>query len=73
VRSETGAEDEARAEVGEAEPTLARRLLGPPAILVHRLALRLASLRRGSAKPDGRDVRILILHAWGMGGTCARR
>ena len=70
VRSETGAEEEPAAEeAGEAEPTLARRLLGPPAILVHRLALRLAGLRRGSAKPDGRDVRILILHAWGMGGT----
>ena len=36
---------------------------------MHRLALRLATLRRGSAKPDGRDVRILVLHAWGMGGT----
>ena len=70
VRSETGGERRARRqEAGEAEPTLARRLLGPLAILVHRLALRLAALRRGSAKPDGRDVRIMLLHAWGMGGT----
>jgi glycosyltransferase involved in cell wall biosynthesis len=69
VRSESGGREEPADELGEPEPTLARRLLGPPAILVHRLALRLATLRRGSAKPDGRDVRILILHAWGMGGT----
>ena len=54
----------------DAKPRLARRLLGPPAVLAHRLALRLAALRRGrTAPPDGRDVRILLLHAWGMGGT----
>ena len=54
----------------DAKPRLARRLLGPPAVVVHRLALRLAALRRGrTAAPDGRDVRILLLHAWGMGGT----
>jgi glycosyltransferase involved in cell wall biosynthesis len=68
VRSETGAEEPVPAG-GEAEPGLARRLLGPPAVAVHRLALRLASLRRGGGKGDGRDVRILVLHAWGMGGT----
>jgi glycosyltransferase involved in cell wall biosynthesis len=69
VRSEAGGEPEVAASEEEPTPGLARRVLGPPAILVHRLALRLASLRRGSAKPDGADVRILILHAWGMGGT----
>ena len=53
-----------------AKPRLARRVLGPPAILVHRLALRLVAARPGRAQPpDGRDVRILLLHAWGMGGT----
>ncbi len=70
VRSQIGGGDEAVEPVDE-EPTpgLARRLLGPPAVLVHRLALRLAGLRRGGGKADGRDVRILVLHAWGMGGT----
>ena len=70
VRSEIGGGDEAVEPVDE-EPTpgLARRLLGPPAVLVHRLALRLAGLRRGGGTADGRDVRILVLHAWGMGGT----
>jgi glycosyltransferase involved in cell wall biosynthesis len=54
----------------EAKPRLARRILGPPAILLHRLALRLAAARPGGVRqPDGRDVRILLLHAWGMGGT----
>ena len=73
VRSEVGGEEEPAADVGEAEPTLARRLLGPPAILVHRLALRLASLRRGSATPDGRDVRILSSTRGGWAAPCARR
>ena len=53
----------------EVRPGLARRVLGPPAVLVHRVALRLAGLRRGGGTPDGVDVRILVLHAWGMGGT----
>jgi len=54
----------------DAKPRLARRVLGPPAVLAHRLALRLAAARPGRAKQaDGRDVRILLLHAWGMGGT----
>jgi glycosyltransferase involved in cell wall biosynthesis len=54
----------------DAKPRLARRLLGPPAVLLHRLALRLVAARPGRAKQaDGRDVRILLLHAWGMGGT----
>ncbi|MEO8689979.1 MAG: glycosyltransferase family 4 protein [Solirubrobacteraceae bacterium] len=54
----------------DAKRRLARRVLGPPAVLLHRLALRLAAARPGRAKQsDGRDVRILLLHAWGMGGT----
>ena len=70
VRSEAGGPAEAPAPVEqEAAPGLARRVLGPPAILAHRLALRLAGRRRGGGTPDGADVRILLLHAWGMGGT----
>ena len=54
----------------DAKPRLARRVLGPPAILVHRLALTIAAALPGRAQQaDGRDVRILLLHAWGMGGT----
>ena len=49
---------------------LQRRLLGPVAVLVHRAAMPVAALftgrRRGS---DGRETRILLEHAWGMGGT----
>jgi glycosyltransferase involved in cell wall biosynthesis len=47
-----------------------RRLLGPLAVAVHRIALRLASLlpRGRAAKTDG-PVRFLLAHAWGMGGT----
>jgi glycosyltransferase involved in cell wall biosynthesis len=52
---------------------LRRRLLGGPAVAVHRLALRLARLvlrpRGGPTDPDDRSVRILLQHAWGMGGT----
>ncbi len=71
VRSEVGGPDApARPPADEeAKPGLARRVLGRPAILVHRLALRLAALRPGGGKPDGCDVRIVVLHAWGMGGT----
>ena len=56
----------------DARPRLARRLLGPPAIALHRVALRLAAARGGrgrNVRGDGRDVRIVLLHAWGMGGT----
>jgi glycosyltransferase involved in cell wall biosynthesis len=71
VRSEVGGPDApARPAVDEeVKPGLARRVLGPPAVLVHRLALKLARLLRGGGEPDGVDVRILVLHAWGMGGT----
>jgi glycosyltransferase involved in cell wall biosynthesis len=52
-------------------PRFARRVLGPPALFVHRLALRAARAlpRRRRAGGDEADVRILLLHAWGMGGT----
>lgn len=47
-----------------------RRLLGPVAVAVHRAALRLASLLpRGTAGSADVTVRILLAHAWGMGGT----
>jgi glycosyltransferase involved in cell wall biosynthesis len=47
-----------------------RRLLGGLAVAVHRAALRLVSAlpRRRTAPGDG-SVRILLAHAWGMGGT----
>jgi glycosyltransferase involved in cell wall biosynthesis len=47
-----------------------RRLLGGLAVAVHRAALRLLSAlpRRRSAPGDG-SVRLVLAHAWGMGGT----
>ena len=56
--------------------SLRRRLLGPPAVLVHRVFARLAQLAVGggdrSAHPPAgahERVTIVLLHAWGMGGT----
>ena len=50
--------------------SLRRRLLGPLAVTVHRAALQLtALLPRGSAGRKPGPVRILLAHAWGMGGT----
>ena len=50
-----------------------RRLLGPAAVAVHRVALALAGLllrpRRARPGGDPRTVRVLLLHAYGMGGT----
>ena len=48
-----------------------RRLLGPAAVAVHRAALRLAGLlpRPTAPRPADTGVRILLAHAWGMGGT----
>jgi glycosyltransferase involved in cell wall biosynthesis len=47
-----------------------RRLLGPLAVALHRVALRLvAALPRGRAAGGDGPVRILLLHAYGMGGT----
>jgi len=49
-----------------------RRALGGLAVAVHRLALRLAAAvpppRRAAAPADAR-VRVLLLHAYGLGGT----
>ena len=47
-----------------------RRLLGPPAVALHRAALWLAGrLPRGRGARLGGPVRLLLAHAWGMGGT----
>ncbi len=47
-----------------------RRLLGGLAVAVHRAALRLLSrLPRRRAAPGDGSVRLLLAHAWGMGGT----
>ena len=53
-----------------AETSLRRRLLGPPAVLLHRLALSVATaLPRPAGGERGGPVRILVMHAYGMGGT----
>jgi glycosyltransferase involved in cell wall biosynthesis len=49
-------------------------VLGPAAVRAHRLALRLAAalLRhggRGTPEPRGRTIRVMLVHAYGMGGT----
>jgi glycosyltransferase involved in cell wall biosynthesis len=54
--------------------SLRRRLLGWPAVLAHRLALALVSaIWHGRHRPDPtRDtaqMRVLLLHAYGLGGT----
>jgi glycosyltransferase involved in cell wall biosynthesis len=49
-----------------------RRLLGPLAVRIHRVALGLvvfALRRRRRRGGEGRRVRILLLHAYGIGGT----
>jgi glycosyltransferase involved in cell wall biosynthesis len=47
-----------------------RRLLGPLAVALHRVALGVAALLpRRSVAPGDRSVRILLGHAYGMGGT----
>ena len=48
--------------------TFRRRLLGPVALLAHRIAMRLAP-RRGDAAFEPGRVTLLLEHAWGMGGT----
>jgi glycosyltransferase involved in cell wall biosynthesis len=50
--------------------SLRRRLLGPLAVALHRAALTTAGLLpRGRATRSDGPVRILLAHAWGMGGT----
>jgi glycosyltransferase involved in cell wall biosynthesis len=50
--------------------SLRRRLLGPLAVTVHRAALAILTLLpRGRATRSDGPVRILLAHAWGMGGT----
>ena len=55
---------------GVPKESLRRRLLGPLAVSVHRVALATAArLPRRTAHQSGGPVRILVAHAWGMGGT----
>ena len=50
--------------------SLRRRLLGPLAVALHRAALSTAArLPRGRSEHKPGPVRILLAHAWGMGGT----
>ena len=55
---------------GVPRESLRRRLLGPLAVLLHRAAIGAAALlpRRRVPPGDG-TVRVLLAHAWGMGGT----
>jgi glycosyltransferase involved in cell wall biosynthesis len=50
---------------------LRRRLLGPVAVLAHRAAMPLAArlIRRGGGAAEPPRVRLLLEHAYGMGGT----
>jgi glycosyltransferase involved in cell wall biosynthesis len=55
--------------VADRRESFRRRALGPLVVALHRLAIRLvAALPRKAAPADG-PVRILLLHAYGMGGT----
>ena len=52
--------------------TLARahRRLRPTADRAHRVAVAVArALARGGGRDDGVEIRFLLMHAWGMGGT----
>ena len=50
-----------------------RRLLGAPAVALHRAALAVvaavAGRRRGDSAREAGPLRFLLAHAWGMGGT----
>lgn len=72
------AAEAARAAAAPRRVSRRRRALGPLAVAVHRAAFALAPLatrgraRRVGATPPadgGEPVRILLSHAWGMGGT----
>jgi glycosyltransferase involved in cell wall biosynthesis len=56
---------------GSPRPSLRRRLLGAPAVALHRAALALVAALGGrrDAAPETGPVRFLLAHAWGMGGT----
>jgi glycosyltransferase involved in cell wall biosynthesis len=79
VRVMTAREEAPAADPGSPEDgrvSLQRRLLGPPAVLLHRVVARLAQAaigrraRRGPAPTQAHErVTILLLSAWGMGGT----
>ena len=70
VRSQIGGERRSRAAEPvdeDAKPRLARRLLGPPAVLVHRLALRLAGAaprRRQGRRPRRAHPRCCTRGGW---------
>jgi glycosyltransferase involved in cell wall biosynthesis len=49
--------------------TLKRRVLGPVAVALHRGAMRALRPQSGAHTPEPGPVRILLAHAWGMGGT----
>jgi glycosyltransferase involved in cell wall biosynthesis len=57
-------------ELTHGQVSLRRRLLRPFAVVAHRIALRVlpALLGRDRAEP-GHGVRLLLIHAYGMGGT----
>ena len=59
------------AELSPPRESRRRRLLGPPAVAVHRAALAGVAAVLGRRRPAPRPgpVRFLLLHAWGMGGT----
>jgi glycosyltransferase involved in cell wall biosynthesis len=58
---------------GERRESRRRRLLGPVAVSLHRLALRLVARAPRISRPPARGapgpIRIVLLHAYGMGGT----
>jgi glycosyltransferase involved in cell wall biosynthesis len=56
--------------IGVGRVSLRRRVLHPFALAAHRLAFALAPAIVGRGRePDAHQVRILITHAWGLGGT----
>ena len=69
VRSETGGEEEPAGRPARPSPRWPGGCSGRPRSSCTGWRCGSRRCRRGSAKPDGRDVRILVLHAWGMGGT----
>ena len=62
------AADGAGRDLTPARRSVRRRLLGPPAVALHRAALALLG-RRAPTRPEPGPVRFLLAHAWGLGGT----